>query len=95
LPTVLILTYLLVPLSNNLILPVGFLLGYINPMMFSPMGPFMTKLFPTAVRGVGQGSCYNAGRGIGAVFRVFVGVLAARLGLTAAIALFTFVALHS
>ena len=35
--------------------PVGFLLGYINLMMVSPMGPFMTELFPTAVRGVGRG----------------------------------------
>jgi MFS family permease len=86
---VLMLVYLLAPLSNDLILPVGFLLGYINLMMFSPMGPFMTELFPTAVRGVGQGFCYNAGRGIGAVFPALVGVLAARLGLAAAIATFT------
>ena len=58
---VLMLVYLFAPLSNNMILPVGFLLGYINLMMFSPMGPFMTELFPTAVRGVGQGFCYNVG----------------------------------
>ena len=58
---VLMLVYLFAPLSNDLILPVGFLLGYINLMMFSPMGPFMTELFPTAVRGVGQGFCYNVG----------------------------------
>jgi hypothetical protein len=68
---------------------VGFLLGYINLMMFSPMGPFMTELFPTAVRGVAQGFCYNAGRGIGAVFPALVGILAARLGLAAAIAIFS------
>ena len=86
---VLMVVYLFAPLSNDLILPVGFLLGYINLMMFSPMGPFMTELFPTAVRGVGQGFCYNAGRGIGAVFPALVGVLAARLGLAAAIATFT------
>jgi MFS family permease len=87
---VLMLVYLFAPLSNDLILPVGFLLGYINLMMFSPMGPFMTELFPTAVRGVGQGFCYNVGRGIGAVFPAMVGFLAARLGLAAAIATFTF-----
>jgi MFS family permease len=86
----LMLLYLFAPLSNNMILPVGFLLGYINLMMFSPMGPFMTELFPTAVRGVGQGFCYNVGRGIGAVFPALVGFLAARLGLAAAIALFAF-----
>jgi MFS family permease len=86
----LMLVYLFAPLSNNVILPVGFLLGYINLMMFSPMGPFMTELFPTAVRGVGQGFCYNVGRGIGAVFPALVGFLAARLGLAAAIAIFSF-----
>lgn len=87
---VLMLVYLFAPLSNALILPVGFLLGYINLMMFSPMGPFMTELFPTAVRGVGQGFCYNVGRGIGAIFPALVGFLAARLGLAAAIAIFSF-----
>jgi MFS family permease len=86
----LMLVYLFAPLSNDMILPVGFLLGYINLMMFSPMGPFMTELFPTAVRGVGQRFCYNVGRGIGAVFPALVGFLAARLGLAAAIAIFTF-----
>ena len=87
---VLMLVYLFAPLSNTMILPVGFLLGYINLMMFSPMGTFMTELFPTAVRGVGQGFCYNVGRGIGAIFPAMVGFLAARLGLAAAIATFTF-----
>jgi MFS family permease len=87
---VLMLVYLFAPLSNSLILPVGFLLGYINLMMFSPMGPFMTELFPTAVRGVSQGFCYNVGRGIGAVFPALVGFLSARLGLAAAIAIFSF-----
>ncbi|WP_428538358.1 MFS transporter [Rhodopila sp.] len=86
---VLMVVYLFAPLSNNLILPVGFLLGFINLMMFSPMGPFMTELYPTAVRGVGQGFCYNAGRGIGAIFPALVGFLAARLGLAGAIATFT------
>ncbi len=74
------LVYLFAPLSNDLILPVGFLLGYINLMMFSPMGPFMTELFPTAVRGVAQGFCYNAGRGIGAVFPALVGIPGRAIG---------------
>jgi MFS family permease len=87
---VLMVVYLFAPLSNDMILPVGFLLGYINLMMFSPMGPFMTELFPTAIRGVGQGFCYNVGRGIGAVFPALVGFLASRLGLGAAIAVFSF-----
>jgi MFS family permease len=85
---VLVLVYLYAPLSNEWILPVGFLLGYIDLMKWSPMGTFMTELFPTSVRGVGQGFCYNVGRGIGALFPALVGILADRWGLGNAIALF-------
>src|SRR6185437_13128828 len=81
--------YLFAPLSNDWILLVGFLLGYVSLIMFSPMGTFMTELYPTAVRGVGQGFCYNAGRGIGALFPAFVGFLSGRLGLGTAIAIFS------
>jgi MFS family permease len=81
--------YLFAPLSNDWILLVGFLLGYVSLIMFSPMGTFMTELYPTAVRGVGQGFCYNAGRGIGALFPAFVGFLSGRLGLGLAIAIFS------
>jgi len=89
---VLTLVYLFAPISNDWILPVGFLLGYISLVMFSPMGSFMTELYPTAVRGVGQGFCYNAGRGIGALFPAMVGFLAAGFGLGTAIAVFSIVA---
>ena len=71
---VLTIVYLFAPLSNDWILPVGFVLGYVSLIMFSPMGTFMTELYPTAVRGVGQGFCYNAGRGIGALFPALVGL---------------------
>jgi len=81
--------YLFAPLTNNWILLVGFLLGYVSLIMFSPMGTFMTELYPTAVRGVGQGFCYNAGRGIGALFPALVGFLSGRLGLGLAIAVFS------
>jgi MFS family permease len=81
--------YLFAPLSNEWILLVGFLLGYVSLIMFSPMGTFMTELYPTAVRGVGQGFCYNAGRGIGALFPALVGFLSGRLGLGMAIAIFS------
>jgi MFS family permease len=83
------LVYLFAPISNDWILLVGFLLGYISLVMFSPMGSFMTELYPTAVRGVGQGFCYNAGRGIGALFPALVGFLSTRLGLGGAIAVFS------
>ncbi len=84
-----VLIYLLAPIGNGAILAVGFPLGFIIYMMFPPMGPFMTELFPSAVRGTGQGFCYNAGRGIGALFPALVGWLTLRLGLGAAIVVFT------
>jgi MFS family permease len=86
---VLTIVYLFAPLSNDWILLVGFLLGYVSLIMFSPMGTFMTELYPTAVRGVGQGFCYNAGRGIGALFPALVGFLSGELGLGRAIAVFS------
>jgi MFS family permease len=86
---VLTIVYLFAPISNAWILPVGFLLGYVSLIMFSPMGSFMTELYPTAVRGVGQGFCYNAGRGIGALFPAAVGFLAGQIGLGLAIAVFS------
>lgn len=39
----------------------------------------MTELYSTSVRGVGQGFCYNAGRGIGAVCPALVGFLSDHL----------------
>jgi MFS family permease len=89
---VLTLVYLFAPISNAWFLPVGFVLGYVSLIMFSPMGSFMTELYPTAVRGTGQGFCYNAGRGIGALFPALVGYLATQLGLTVAIAVFSLTA---
>ena len=44
---------------------------------------------PLLVRGVGQGFCYNAGRGIGALFPALVGFLSGEMGLGPAIAVFS------
>ena len=51
------------------------------------MGPFMTELFPTSVRGTAQGFCYNAGRAFGSIFPTMVGFLSQilPLGLTIAV----------
>ena len=60
--------------------------------MFSPIGAFFTELFPSRVRGSGQGFSYNVGRGIGALFPTLVGYLSARMGLGHAISAFAVVA---
>jgi MFS family permease len=80
--------YLAAPISDAMMLVLGAPLGFILYMMFSAMGPFMTELYPTEVRGAGQGFCYNSGRAIGALFPALVGFLSGKLGLGMAILLF-------
>ena len=53
------------------------------------MGPFMTELYPTDIRGTGQGFCYNAGRAIGSVFMTAIGFATVIMPLGTAIALFS------
>jgi len=84
-----ILVYMFAPLDNFSLLLMGFPLGIILYIKFPPMGPFMTELYPTEVRGTGQGFCYNAGRGIGAVFPALIGFLAEHMSLAGAIGVFS------
>ena len=69
-----ILLYMFLPMGNTALLFFGVPLFVVFLMKFPPMGPFMTELFPTAVRGTAQGFCYNAGRAIGSFFPAMVGL---------------------
>jgi MFS family permease len=80
--------YTVVPLSNTATLLLGFPLGFFPSGSFSPMGSFFTELFPTSLRGSGQGFTYNLGRGVGALFPALVGYFSARMPLGQAIAMF-------
>ncbi len=84
--TVIAYTYL--PIANALMLVLGFPLGFFSSGVFSPIGAFFTELFPSRLRGSGQGFSYNFGRGIGALFPTLVGFLSFRLSLGQAIAIF-------
>lgn len=64
-------------ISNGVMLFLGFPLGFLSSGIFSGFGPFYSELFPTAVRGTGQGFCYNFGRGCAAGVPALVGLLAA------------------
>jgi sugar phosphate permease len=66
----------------------GFPLGFFVSGSFSPVGSFFTELFPSHLRGSGQGFSYNVGRAVGALFPMLVGYLGAVLTLGKAIALF-------
>ncbi len=75
-------------ISDPIMLVLGFPLGFFASGIFSGIGPVLTELFPTSVRGTGQGFCYNFGRGIAAFFPTLVGLLSARVALGSAIGVF-------
>jgi MFS family permease len=85
---VLVLAYTQLPISNGAMLVLGFPLGFFASGYFSGVGPFLTEIYPTAVRGSGQGFCYNFGRGIGALFPALVGYLSQLMSLANAMAVF-------
>jgi MFS family permease len=71
--------------ANGLILALGFPLGFCMSAIFSGFGSFLSELYPTAVRGTGQGFTYNTGRAVGAVFPTTVGFLADSWGVGGAL----------
>ncbi|MDI3423176.1 MFS transporter [Streptomyces luteolus] len=71
--------------ANGVLLVVSFPLGFCMSAIFSGFGSFLSELYPTAVRGTGQGFTYNAGRGIGAIFPTLVGFLANSWGVGGAL----------
>jgi MFS family permease len=87
-----VLLYTQLPLTNGILWLLGFPLGFFASGYFSGMGAFLTELYPTRLRGSGQGFCYNFGRGIGALFPFLVGALSATTSLANAIAIFAVVA---
>jgi MFS family permease len=89
---VMVLLFMFAPLSNQGIFWLGIPLNIFLLMKFPPMGPFMTELYPTSVRGTGQGFCYNAGRAIGSFFPTMVGFVSEGMPLGAVIAVFSAVA---
>lgn len=83
-----VIAYTQLPIDNTTIMYLGFPLGFFASGIFSGMGPFLTELFPTRVRGSGQGFAYNFGRGVAALNPLFVGMLSARLPLGQSIGVF-------
>jgi MFS family permease len=86
---IMVFAYMFLPISNEAMLVLGFPLGLFANGLFAPMGPFLSELFPTRIRGTAQGFAYNAGRAVGALFPMLVGILSASLPLGQAIGIFT------
>ncbi|SCC92949.1 putative 4-methylmuconolactone transporter [Thiomonas sp. X19] len=83
-----ILAYTQLPIPNEVTFILGFPLGFFASGYFSGMGPFLTELFPTSIRGSGQGFTYNFGRAIGALFPALIGYIKYSVGFGNAIAIF-------
>jgi MFS family permease len=83
-----VVAYTYLPIGNTVMLILGFPLGFFASGSFSPIGAFFTELFPTRLRGSGQGFSYNVGRGVGALFPALVGYLSATWNLGHAISAF-------
>jgi MFS family permease len=71
--------------ADTLLLVLGFPLGFCMSAIFSGFGSYLSELYPTAVRGTGQGFTYNTGRAVGAVFPTAVGFLADSWGVGGAL----------
>jgi MFS family permease len=90
--TAVVLAYTQLSIPNGVMLLLGFPLGFFGSGYFSGMGPFLTELFPTRLRGSGQGFSYNFGRGVGALFPALIGYLSSLMPLADAMALFAVLA---
>ncbi|MEU0372532.1 MFS transporter [Streptomyces sp. NPDC006283] len=83
-----ILAYTNIPAgANSLLLVLGFPLGFCMSAIFSGFGSFLSELYPTAVRGTGQGFTYNSGRAVGAFLPTLVGFLSDSWGVGGALVL--------
>ncbi|WP_329320706.1 MFS transporter [Streptomyces sp. NBC_01262] len=71
--------------ANGVLLALSFPLGFCMSAIFSGFGSFLSELYPTAVRGTGQGFTYNMGRGVGAFFPALVGFMAGSWGVGGAL----------
>jgi MFS family permease len=85
---VLTVLYTRLPVAGSMFL-IGFPLGFFILGIFSGMGACLAELFPSAVRGSGQGFTYSVGRGIGGFCPSLIGLLSTRFPLGDAIAGFT------
>ena len=73
--------------AETALLVIGPAVGFLGTGYFSLFGALLAELYPTALRGAGQGFSYNFGRALSAFAPFAVGALADESGLGAALAL--------
>jgi sugar phosphate permease len=72
--------------SERLLLLLGPLVGFFGTGYFALFGVTLAEIYPTAVRGAGQGFTYNFGRALSALAPYSIGAVADRSGLGTALA---------
>ncbi|HWL84981.1 MAG TPA: MFS transporter, partial [Polyangiaceae bacterium] len=77
--------YVYAPVSNRVILVMGFPFGFFTQGIYASIGPYFTELFPTSVRASGQSFAYSFGRSVGALFVLVIGLLSEVMPLDGAI----------
>ena len=75
-------------LSEMLLLSLSFPLGFFALGMYSVVGPVLTELYPTDLRGSGVGFCFNFGRGIGGATPLLIGLSVKAFGISQATGLY-------
>jgi hypothetical protein len=64
------------------------MLGLFTLGIFSTVGPVLTEIYPTPLRGSGLGFCYNVGRALAGITPLAIGSSMATLGFRHAIGLY-------
>jgi MFS family permease len=67
--------------SETTLLWLGPFVGFFGSGYFSLFGAMLAELYPTAIRGTGQGFTYNFGRGLSALAPLIIGSMADRHGI--------------
>ena len=73
--------------ASTVLLLLGPFIGFFGTGFFSLFGSMLAEIYPTRIRGTGQGFAYNFGRGVSALAPFLVGAVADAKGLGVALAL--------
>jgi MFS family permease len=85
--------FVLIPINGSFTTyVVSVFLGFFASGQAAGYGSFLAELFPSAMRGAGQGLAYNGGRGLAALGPGFIGITAGEIGLGTSIMIVGFCA---
>jgi MFS family permease len=83
---------ILLPVSNAALMVCAIPLGISLMGLYSTVGPLLTELFPTRLRGSGMGFCYNVGRALAGAAPLAIGNSASRFGVAQSIGIYVCIA---